>query len=163
MSKEIYYIRHGESYFNANPDKDDCYDCDLTELGKLQCKELGKKLANVEFDYIIISPLLRCLQTFKLSGVLSEKVIVMDECREYKQNKCDFLTGEEIIYETETDIIKRVATFKSILEKYDGKRIAVFTHGDFIFYGTAVKNDDDDEYFGTWLDNSEYLVVFVKE
>ncbi|AYV80612.1 MAG: 2,3-bisphosphoglycerate-dependent phosphoglycerate mutase [Harvfovirus sp.] len=157
MVKEIYYIRHGESIFNANPDIDDTCGDSLTEKGKLECEELAKKLAHVKFDHVIVSPLLRALQTLKLSKVPHEKAIIINECREYKQNKCDFLSDEAIIYETENDIMERITKFKSLLEKYDG-RIAVFTHADFIFYATAEKIDD--EYFGTWLNNAEFLISY---
>ncbi|AYV78484.1 MAG: alpha-ribazole phosphatase [Edafosvirus sp.] len=163
---EVYLIRHAESDFNVNPMDDKYADhCHLIQNGINQCNQLKKKLEDIKFDHVILSPLKRCIDTYNLTISKHESMIVLDECREYKQNKCDFLSNEIIVYESEQDILNRTKKFMLLLNelyktnKY--KKIAVFTHADFIFYLTC--ETVDEEYYGHWLDNTEYKIIIVRE
>ena len=68
MVKRLYFIRHGESTFNANHAWNGSSDMPLTPKGREQAKEAGRKAreAGLVFDVIISSPLSRALDTAKL-------------------------------------------------------------------------------------------------
>ena len=147
--KTIYFVRHGESLFNkrfreTNEKPHDLINPGLTDDGKLQCKELGNKLKNIEFDIAIVSPLLRTQETFRYSKLNCKNIITNELCREYKTNECDFLEGEIIKFEEQKDINERCKLFIDVLHSLSEKMIIVISHADFIFYLSSVipiKND----------------------
>lgn len=66
------YLRHGETEYNKisqnRPSKqimmcEDYIDSSLSEEGKMQAEELGKRLLDVNIKYVYCSPLNRCLET----------------------------------------------------------------------------------------------------
>ncbi len=67
--KQLYYMRHGESYINTGDTWADTpgapEDIGLTELGRTQARDGAEqaKLRGVTFDHIICSPLLRTKET----------------------------------------------------------------------------------------------------
>ena len=87
INGQILYIRHAESIYNTkgkNKSHDNQVrfdevhmDSELSENGKLQANELGKKLDQLDFKYCFVSPLQRCLQTclISLDGKIKEKGI----------------------------------------------------------------------------------------
>ena len=65
---ELYLIRHGQSMGNAGYDKEDLtlreqHDPLLTEKGLMQADLAGKHLADIDFDYIYSSGLIRAICT----------------------------------------------------------------------------------------------------
>lgn len=67
----IYVVRHGQSQSNTQDYNEKIADfkdagTDLTDLGKLQAKELSKKLKNINFDAIFSSDLIRTKQTAEI-------------------------------------------------------------------------------------------------
>lgn len=72
---KVYLIRHGQTMFNAENKIAGQIETDLTELGKKQAQELGKKLKNdnVKFDAIICSTLKRAKDT---AGIISKEIDV---------------------------------------------------------------------------------------
>ena len=101
MKKKIYLIRHAQSEANAAIDLDNptfYYDARLTNLGKEQTLKTRKKLANVDFDLMISSPLTRTLQTFSLVFPLPiNNTIVLPLVREHLDHSCDVGRQPEIL------------------------------------------------------------------
>jgi broad specificity phosphatase PhoE len=151
-TKQVYFIRHGESTFNAY--KSEEIDCGLTELGKKQCQNLGERLRDIRFELVIVSPLARALQTFEISKITYDRKEVNPLCREYKVENCDFLAGEEIVFEKEDDVKRRCLEFRSYIETLELNKIAVVCHADFIYYFTCRNNNE-----GIWLENADFTIV----
>lgn len=61
--KKIYFVRHGESTFNAGGIIDDDAQIELTELGHEQAEFLGQRARNLFIDVVIASTMLRARQT----------------------------------------------------------------------------------------------------
>jgi broad specificity phosphatase PhoE len=162
--KNIYYLRHAESTYNkqyreTNIVPHNIIDADVTLAGMDQINKLkdSEILLGIKFDYVIVSPLKRTMNTFLHLGsnIKYNKLIVTDLCREHKINECDFMNGEDIIFETQLELKKRICEFKTLIHSLDGSDILVVSHADFIFYSTCeVINDEE---FGNWLDNCEIL------
>ena len=150
-NKVVYLIRHGESTYNANMGDD--IDCNLTELGIKQCKDLGEKLKDIIFDLVIVSPLARTQQTFSALNLTCIKEEINYLCREHCIAKCDFMMGENIIFESEVRVRIRCTEFREYLKKLNYSKIAVIGHADFInFFTTSELNE------GIWLDNADYTI-----
>ena len=67
------YIKRGESaFFDITT-----IDSELVDLGKEQAKKAGVILKDINFDFILCSPLIRCIQTANLT-VPNKKVILDD-------------------------------------------------------------------------------------
>lgn len=169
---EIRLIRHAQSKFNVieetksyNKDQNasndfssnDLIDCGLSKKGIDECSQI-----NFKFDLLIVSPMKRCLQTLECSNINYKKMIIMDIFREYKTDICDFIKKEEIMYETEKDILNRINIGKDILkyiinDNQEINSIGVISHFDFIWYFTShlVQN----ERFGTGLKNAESVIL----
>jgi broad specificity phosphatase PhoE len=65
---EIYFVRHGQSQFNAafKGEVDPLiYDAPLTELGFAQAAEARKRFSEMKITRVITSPLTRAIQTAK--------------------------------------------------------------------------------------------------
>lgn len=67
LTRELYLIRHGESFCNIEGFKAetfiDKHDPELTENGICQAKKLGEYHKNEDYDYIFCSPLRRAAMT----------------------------------------------------------------------------------------------------
>ena len=160
MSKEIYWIRHAQSEFNAQYQesnytmKPDIPNAPLTSEGESQARALGLLLKDEMFDLVIVSTMLRTQQTYMISNVRSKEVQTSALCREHKTDSCDFKEGEERVIETESELDVRKNLFLNFLkeclpyEKY--KKIAIFSHGDFIH---SITNK--------YLDNATYVVTKI--
>ncbi|MBR1948829.1 MAG: histidine phosphatase family protein [Alphaproteobacteria bacterium] len=79
MIKDFYIFRHGESTYNiAGKIQGQTNDSELTDLGKEQAENIGKKLKNKGVEIIVTSPLFRAVQTAELVNRSIEKNIVED-------------------------------------------------------------------------------------
>ena len=69
-TRNIFFIRHGESESNTHAElaAGPNYDSPLTELGKQQAKELGKRFKNenITFDLLFTSELSRAIETSEI-------------------------------------------------------------------------------------------------
>lgn len=148
----ITFLRHCESIFNA--ENSDFKNCLLSKKGVDQAKKLSGS-----YEYVIISPLKRCQETLKYSQIIYDKIEEMEIVREHKVNICDFLEHEEVVFESETEIMERIIKFKEILKEVQKiyKSILVVTHSDFVWYFTMRKVKDD--CFGKWLENGEMYTI----
>lgn len=144
---EVYFLRHGESRFNAGIAPDE-FDCGLTDAGKQQASQL---FGNV--DLIIISPLRRAQETLACATKLRYKQIWISElCRERRNVfNCDYFADEAIAGnaapaanstltpETDLQFGRRVLEFRSLLEilRRFFPKILVIAHGIFIMAVTG--------------------------
>lgn len=80
MEKIFYIFRHGQSSYNlAGRTQGQTNDSVLTELGKKQAYEIGKKLQNRGIEIIFCSPLTRAKQTADLANTYLNLPIITDE------------------------------------------------------------------------------------
>jgi broad specificity phosphatase PhoE len=168
----VYFIRHAESEFNKKleligGDAEKLLsdlalkDCGLTDVGKEQARRLDEELRDVAFDIVVVSPMCRTQETFQNMPKLynsSAKVYITPLCREYKTDICDFTFDEEVVFESEMEILNRVASFKDFLYTtiQDSLNVAVITHGDFIYYCCEDDRSKDESIYH--LDNARYAM-----
>lgn len=125
---EITFLRHAQSIFNR--DKTSEKDCDLTDVGIEQAKQLTGT-----YDIIVCSILKRAKQTLQYSELKSTKLYFTDLCREVRVDICDYLEGEdETQKETEEEVQQRIRDFKEfLLERWiPGQTVLVICHRDFM-------------------------------
>ncbi len=80
MPKDFYIFRHGQSTYNIDGRiQGRTNDSVLTDLGKSQALELGKKLNGRGIEVIISSPLTRAMQTTELANKALNIPVVVDE------------------------------------------------------------------------------------
>ena len=82
----IYMVRHGQSTDNAHKLVSGDRETELTELGKRQAKQAGKKAKELNIDVIICSPLTRARQTAKIIAeeldMPESRIITVQDLRE---------------------------------------------------------------------------------
>ncbi len=102
MKTRLYLIRHGESLGNMERRFLGHTDLDLSELGYIQADMTAKALADVHFDYIYSSDLIRAYNTAlphaKLRGL---EIHTSKELREIYVGKWEGKTVNEILEEYE--------------------------------------------------------------
>ena len=78
-----------------------------------------------------------------------------EELRERRTDKCDFFPPEDMIYETEEDILKRVAKLPQIIQEFSKgvAKVLIVGHSETFWYLTS--SISDGERFGKWLKNAE--------
>ncbi|RJQ27767.1 isoleucine--tRNA ligase [Candidatus Parcubacteria bacterium] len=159
-------IRHGESESNlANtlsswPEKTKYH---LTEKGKKQIEQLGKKIKKEKIDLIFSSDMVRTKETSAIIKEHTGAPIIFDE----RLREIDFgdFNGSPLLSYTNyygsfrerftkqtpngesiSDVRKRVYTaIKEIDEKYSGKTIAIVSHEDVLWALDGVMNGWSDE------------------
>ncbi|MFI3242332.1 MAG: histidine phosphatase family protein [Alphaproteobacteria bacterium] len=96
--KNFYIFRHGQSSYNlAGRTQGQTNDSVLTELGKEQASEVGKRLKSLNIDIILSSPLKRALQTTEFANkTLNTKVVVDDRFTEVNVGEIEGLHYTEI-------------------------------------------------------------------
>ncbi len=148
----FFVVRHGEATqnkartLNSNPEAA----FHLTDEGKGQAHEAGKKLKGKKIDMIFCSNFPRAQETAEIiAEAIDVKVTVDDRLREHDLGKFDgkeldaylrsFADVEERYYskahggESFEELEKRVIEYINYLNcKYSGKNIVVVTHGDVI-------------------------------
>lgn len=149
---KLTFLRHAESKYNLNLLDD--VDVTITEIGKEQASQcIG------HYDIVICSPLKRCQETLDNSKITYDKLIIEPLCREIISVHSDILVGEIFEIESEENVTDRVNKFKTILHdlgKITSVNILVISHADFIWNFTSYWIND--EQFGHWLDNAEFLI-----
>ena len=171
-----------ESKYNVYMNESKLIDCGITKNGEKQASKL-----NFDFDLLILSPMKRCIDTYKYSNIKCQNIIICDLFREYKIDICDFLKFEieqynknkknaKMIYfvrETEKQLIKRVELskiyLKNIINDYCNNKskdknnlnICVLTHNDFTWYFTS--EIIEKERFGTHLDNCQNVEIDIDQ
>lgn len=79
----IYVARHGQDEDNAREILNGRRDTPLTELGKTQAQELAQKVAHLNIDFIVTSPLQRAIET----GIIVRRRLGMPADRQYPHLK----------------------------------------------------------------------------
>ena len=75
----IYFTRHGETTMNVHDHISGVTDCELTDVGRQQARELAKKCAEAgDIDIIIASPLKRAQETARAVAELINVPIKTD-------------------------------------------------------------------------------------
>ena len=138
----IYLIRHGETEWSLGHLHTGRTDIPLTENGRVEASELGKKLKAIEFNAVFTSPLSRARQTCALAG-LGINAKVDERLREWDYGDYEGIRSAEIhitrplwsIFndgcpngETPLAVAIRAELLISDLLQIGGN-IALFTHG----------------------------------
>lgn len=138
----VWLARHGETEWSRDLRHTGRTDIPLTEKGEGQARALEPALAEVDFDLVLSSPLVRARQTCELAG-LGEQAELRDALMEWDYGDYEGITSREI-HETTPDwqlwrdgcpngespeeIGDRVdSVVRELLET--GGTIAVFAHG----------------------------------
>lgn len=66
MAITVYFVRHGETYFNRFARLQGWSDTPLTEKGEMNAKKIGQVLADLRIDYLFSSDLKRAVDTARL-------------------------------------------------------------------------------------------------
>ncbi len=147
---KLYLIRHGQTTGNRDRRIQGWNDVPLSDKGEAQAKELGERLASLEFDKIFCSdiyrtkctcdlifgkdceriydPRLREINNTVLAGRLREDVVA-EYGEEYFVGAAHSLDYSRFGGESRESLVERVGEFLSDMEKLgDCNRIAVVTH-----------------------------------
>ena len=78
---KVYFVRHGQTYWNVENKICGATDIALTPLGHEQAIETGKAIldAGIEFDEILSSPLIRASETARHISEITGKPMRTDD------------------------------------------------------------------------------------
>ena len=175
--KKLYYVRHGQSTYNALKRYAGSLDVELSELGKEQAKQVGETLKNHSIDVIVVSPQIRAQQTAKIINQnLDLPMETENDLREICVGLYEGLTREEVASkyperwkqgasrsfttavhdgESAQEVQDRVfEALDRISEKHKDKHVLVVAHG---FVGKAVYR-----YFNREISDEEFYNYAVK-
>jgi broad specificity phosphatase PhoE len=141
----IYFVRHGETISNVKLIFSNHGRTRLTKRGVEQAQHTAQELKDIEFDYVICSPLTRARQTMREILALQkgkQKVIYDNRLVERKYgsytNKSIYLIKEnrldinyippENSFESCQDMIGRAQDFLNSIVEFGGKNILVVAH-----------------------------------
>lgn len=148
--KRLYFIRHGESEFNASHAWGGSSDTPLTPKGRKQAKRAGREAREqgLVFDVIISSPLSRAHDTAKLVatelGYPHDKIILHDQFIERDFGKLegrkDLVAGTKYVIDESAidpydgverlhDLQARMDEFLNFLDNQPHETILVVGHG----------------------------------
>ncbi len=153
----LYIVRHGETVWNIEGRFQGHMDSPLTEKGKQQARELGRKLNNITFDEVFSSDLGRAKHTAEL--IVLEKKLAVKTTKALRERSFGKFEGKPldsyhlelkdllIIYnklsakerfstsptperETDASVMSRIITFmREIAVAYKGKTVLMVSHG----------------------------------
>lgn len=136
-------VRHGETDWNKAGRIQGSTDIPLNELGRVQARETGEKLARHSWDLIVSSPLGRALET---AAIIAEQIghptpATHSGIRERNYGDAEGLTGAELESrypghadvpgrESRDEVMDRVLNaMHEIASDYPGKHILLVAHG----------------------------------
>ncbi|MEI7625207.1 MAG: histidine phosphatase family protein [Actinomycetota bacterium] len=93
--QEVVLLRHGETEWSLNGRHTGVSDIDLTENGLDEARQAGKRLAGMEFDHVLTSPLMRARKTCELAG-FGDGAQIADELTEWNYGEYEGITTAEI-------------------------------------------------------------------
>lgn len=76
---ELYYVRHGLTDWNVEGKIQGDTDIPLNDIGRSQAREAQKLLHDINFDFVIASPLSRAYETASIINETHHKEIIVDE------------------------------------------------------------------------------------
>jgi probable phosphoglycerate mutase len=92
---ELYLVRHGETAWSLSGQHTGITDLPLTERGRRVARALAPRLAEVAFQLVLSSPLLRARETCELAG-LGERALVDPDLMEWNYGAYEGLTPDQI-------------------------------------------------------------------
>lgn len=93
----IYLVRHGETDFNIKKVYYGFTDVPLNSQGQAQCQVLKQKLINVKFDTVIISPLIRVVNSAEIiTGLNKENFHIYNQLKELNFGKWEDMHYKDI-------------------------------------------------------------------
>lgn len=93
----LYLARHGESELNVKKVYFGSTDCNLTEKGIYECKELKERLINTKFDVVISSNLKRALNSAEIvSNKIQDDIVIYEDLNEIDFGKWEKMNYTEI-------------------------------------------------------------------
>ncbi len=156
---KLYVLRHGETDTNAFKMICGKRECDLTKDGINQAREVKKKLAGINFDAVISSPLTRARVT---ASIISDKPVIIDKRlteRDYGayelKRKVDIdyngfwnYSKKQTTGESVKALLNRMGIFlKDLIKKYPNKTVLLVTHSGVArgihYYLTGIPRDND--------------------
>lgn len=174
----IYSTRHGETDYNKNETVLGITDIPLNETGRIQAQELAEKIAGLDIDFIIASPMIRAYTT---AQTVAEKcgleIITDDRLREWNygiyegksrftegfaENKREFAvrmgnTGESVL-----QLCHRVySLLDEIIEKYGDKNILLVSHGGICRIIETYFHDMTTEQYSNWFMGNCQLIKYI--
>jgi probable phosphoglycerate mutase len=142
---KLYVIRHGQTNMNVQGRINSLNNEDLTEEGERQAKALSRSFYDIDYDFIISSPLIRAQHTAKIINVKNKQIILDERIQERDAGKLVGLLVSEIDScdwwslnpktnykdaEKVDHLIERVGLFlDEIRGKYKNKKVVLVTHG----------------------------------
>jgi probable phosphoglycerate mutase len=150
MADEIWLIRHGETAWSLTGQHTGRTDLPLTEKGELEARSLPDRLADVQFQLVLCSPLQRARRTCEIAGFLPQAVID-PECQEWDYGDLNGITRHDYVRthpgwniwdgpvphgETLEHVSARAAGVLARIAATPG-RAAIFSHGHFLRILTA--------------------------
>jgi len=166
MSQLLYLIRHGYSLHNELFKKmgvqafriPEVIDSPLIEEGKQQAEELSKVIHEKEIDLVLVSPLVRTLETaniifkdinipIKCMEMIREYPMGEDTCNQRKDKNelvklyphidfSEIKEDKDIYWKPERESIenleKRIDLVKKYIKQLDYKKIAIVSHNSFM-------------------------------
>jgi broad specificity phosphatase PhoE len=79
--RQIYVVRHGETEWSVNGRHTGRTDIPLTDVGREQAKDLGRRIGSHPFALVLTSPLSRAAETARLTGFGGAEQV--DDLREW--------------------------------------------------------------------------------
>lgn len=180
--KKLYFVRHGQTEWNAIRRMQGQLNSDLSDLGRDHARNHGELLASVGIDAIFASPLDRTRQTAAIINQHLELPIIYDdrikewdcgdwsghlyeEVMERWPNEWEALQADRFHYrgpncENYPDMIERARPFINEIMAHPAEQIAVVSHG---MIGTVmvaiVLGLDEDETLSIYQPNDVVLMT----
>jgi broad specificity phosphatase PhoE len=92
--RQIYLVRHGDTEWSRSGQHTGRTDIPLTESGRAQAVELGKRLRGREFALVLTSPMSRAAETARIAGFGDATRV--DDLREWDYGEFEGRTTDEI-------------------------------------------------------------------
>lgn len=149
--KHLYFVRHGQTEWNAIARMQGQWNSDLSELGRAQARVNGELLSRLDIDAIIASPLDRTRQTaaiinehLDLPVTFDDRIMEWDcgdwsghlyaEVSEKWPEEWAALTADRFHYrgpncENYPDMFARARPFLEEISETEAERIAIISHG----------------------------------
>ncbi|MGE6227752.1 histidine phosphatase family protein [Paenibacillus chitinolyticus] len=139
MITNLYFVRHAHSTYSS-----DELNRPLSERGKEDARKVTEILKNQRIDILISSPYKRALQTIEgLTGIVGIEIVVEEDFKERLLSERplnDFDRAIAKVWEDysfcweggESNVVAQnrgVKALEKVLERYEGKNIAIGTHG----------------------------------
>ncbi|MEC0244832.1 histidine phosphatase family protein [Paenibacillus chitinolyticus] len=139
MITNLYFVRHAHSIYST-----DELNRPLSERGKEDARKVTEILKNQRLDILISSPYKRALQTIEgLTGIVGIEIVIEEDFKERLLSEKplnDFDIAIAKVWEEysfsweggESNVVAQdrgVRALEKVLERYEGKNIAIGTHG----------------------------------